>query len=336
MNKLMTVVAASVCAVSLSGAAVAAENQSVEKAAEAATNKEAAENLEEEDDAIFEAGFDFDFFSAYVWRNAIQTDEMVMQPCVWADLVKFDPFWVGFSIWQNYDLTDRRHNDLRKGLTETDYNVHVGATAWKSEEEDQELGVELGHEWYDNHFVRHGSGDAYPDTREIYVKLTYDNPFVNVYGQASWMYEDFGGFKQGVHYEIGFNRELDLAEVIDIPEETLTLGADWNVSFGTGHYLNYLYGGTRSGYDENGEMQYDGSSAGFGGTTVKVYLTWKITDNLSLGGTIAYTGVLNGAYRESIGDQGDDWWDYDEEAERGNGSYQRDFVWGGVSLKLAF
>ena len=336
MNKLMTVVAASVCAVSLSGSAFAAENQSVQKA-DAAAAKEAAENLEEEEDKLYEAGFDFDFLSAYVWRNAIQTDEMVMEPCVWADFTGLDPFWFGFSIWQNYDLTDRRHNDLRKGLTETDYNVHVGATVWKSDDGEQELGLELGHEWYDQNFVRSGSGDAYPDTREIYVKATYDNPVVNVYGQASWMYEDFGAYKQGVHYELGINKEIDLASVFDdLPEETLTLGADWNVSFGTGHYLNYLYGGTRSGYDEDGEMQYEGSSAGFGGTTVKLYLTWQVCENFSLGGVIAYTGVLNGAYRESIGDQGDDWWDYDEDAERGNGFYQRDFVWGGLQAKLTF
>ena len=336
MNKLMTVVAASVCAVSLSGSAFAVENQSAPKA-DAAADKEAAENLEEEDSKLFEAGFDFDFLSAYVWRNAIQTDEMVMQPCVWADFTYFEPFWLGFSIWQNYDLTDRRHRSLERGLTETDYNVHVGATVWSSDDEAQSLDLEIGHEWYVNQFVRSVVRTEYPDTRELYVKATYNNPFVNVYGQVSWMYDDFGDYKQGVHYELGFNKELDLAEVIDaLPEETLTLGADWNVSFGTGNYLNYLYGGTRSGYDEDGEMQYDGSSAGFGGTTVKVYLTWQVCENFSLGGVIAYTGVLNGAYRESLGDQGDDWWDYDEDAGRGEGFYQRDFVWGGLQAKLSF
>ena len=336
MNKLMTVVAASVCAVSLSGSAFAVENQSVPKA-DAAADKEAAENLQEEEDKIFEAGIDFDFLSAYVWRNAIQTDEMVMEPCVWADLTYFEPFWLGFSIWQNYDLTDRRHGSLERGLTETDYNVHVGATAWSSDDEEQSLDLEIGHEWFDQNFVRDDARRVYPDTREIYVKATYNNPFVNVYGQVSWMYDDFGDYKQGVHYELGFNKELDLAELIDaLPEETLTLGADWNVSFGTGNYLNYLYGGTRSGYDEDGEMQYDGSSAGFGGTTVKLYLTWQVCENFSLGGVIAYTGVLNGAYRESLGDQGDDWWDYDEDAGRGNGFYQRDFVWGGLQAKLSF
>lgn len=331
MNKLMTVVAASVCAVSFSAVALADAGVSQEKLTEAE-----AEAIEEEGAAIFEAGVDFDFFSAYVWRNAIQTDEMVMQPCVWADLTYFEPFWLGFYVWQNYDLTDRRHRDLERGLTETDYNIHVGVTAWETEDAEQSLDFELGHEWYINQFVRSGSGNDYPDTREIYVKVRYNNLFVNVYGQASWMYEDFGDYKQGVHYELGLNRELDLAEVFeDLPEETLTLGADWNVSFGTGRYLNYLYGGTRSGYDEEGEMQYDGSSAGFGGTTVKLYLTWQVCENFSLGGTVAYTGVLNGAYRESLGDQGDDWWDYSDETG-GNGFYQRDFVWGGIQAKLSF
>ena len=47
MNKLMTVVAASVCAVSLSGSAIAAEDPSVAK--------KDGEALEEEEDKLFEA-----------------------------------------------------------------------------------------------------------------------------------------------------------------------------------------------------------------------------------------------------------------------------------------
>lgn len=338
MYKLMTVVSASACAVALSIPAFAAETASGPKkdvTVEAKTKPQETESaeLEEKEDKVFEAGFDFDFLSAYVWRNAIQNDEMVMQPCVWADFTQFDPFWIGFSVWQNYDLTDRRHNDLRKGLTETDYNVHVGATAWQNDAEDISLGIELGHEWFANQFLRDGSGEALPDTREIYAKLNLDNPFVNVYGQVSWMYEDFGGFKRGVHYEVGFNKEIEVYDSVKV-------GADWNVNFGTGNYLNFLYGGTRSGryWDEEAEEftdDYEGSSAGFGGTTVKLYATWQITEWFSLGGVVAYTGVLNAAYRESLGDQGDGWWDYSEENGE-NGSYQRDFVWGGLQAKLSF
>ena len=50
-------------------------------------------------------------------------------------------------------------------------------------------------------------------------------------------------------------------------------------------------------------------------------------DWVSLVGTIAYTGVLNGSARQSLGDRGIGW--------QGS-SYRRDLLWGGVSLKFAF
>ena len=316
MNKLIKVVAASVCAVSLS--AVAAEDTSTKAAPETA--------LEEEETKIFEAGFDFDYFSAYVWRNAVQNDDMVMQPCVWADLTYFEPFWLGFSVWQNYDLTDRRREVYTYGINETDYNVHVGATVWSSEDEETELGFELGHDWYTYHGVKNGQGNAYPDTSEVYVKATFDNPFVNVYGQVSYMYRDFGDYKQGLHYEIGFTKEIELCD-------SVKLGGDWNVNFGDAHYLTFLYGNTASGAYDHGDGDvyddYTSQSAGFGGTTVKAYLTWDVTDYLQLGATIAYTGILSQPHREAIGDQGDDYgWDGD--------SYSRDLLWGGISLKLSY
>ena len=323
MNKLMAVVALFGCVVS-SSRSVFAETEDAE--------------LQEEETAVFEAGFDADFFSAYVWRNAVQNRDLVMQPCIWADLTYFEPFWLGFSIWQNYDLTGRRGNVYRYGLNETDFNVHLGATLWENEDGDQSFGVELGHDWYAYHGVRnefYEEGgrlrDDYPDTAEIYVKLTYDNPFVNVYGQASYMYDDFGSYRKSMHYELGFSREFELCDA-------LTAGIDWNVNFGDGRYLNFLYGGTSSGkyFEENaaGEVEgpyddYSDSSAGFGGTTVKFYLNYDITDYLQLGASIAYTGILNGAYRDAVGEQGDDYDFYGED-------YPRDLLWGGLSLRLSY
>ena len=321
MKKLMTVVAASACAVSLSGAAVAAEEKSVEK-----QDEEAAAGLVEELHNTIEAGFDFEFFSAYVWRNAVQNDEPVIQPCVWADLVRFEPFWLGFSIWQNYDLTSRRHESLKGGLTETDYDVHLGATAWSSEDEDQSLEFLLGHVWYVNQQVKSAAREDLKNTGEVYLRAAYKNEIVNVYGQVAWMYDDFGAYKQSLHYEVGLNTEVDLASVIDIPEETLSLGADWNVNFGDSRYLYYLYSGVDYQEDEFGEETWSNPDAGIGGTTVKAYLTWKITDWVSLVGTIAYTGVLNGSARQELANgaawQGD--------------CYRRDLLWGGASLKFEF
>ena len=325
MNKLMTVVAASVCAVSLSGSAVAAEDVSKEVTKEEA--EEASEGLVQQMHDIFEAGFDFEFFSAYVWRNAVQTDEPVIEPCVWADFTYFKPFWLGFSIWQNYDLTSRRHEVLKGGLTETDYNVHLGATAWENEDETMSLDVEIGHEWFVNQQVKSDAREAYKNTAELYAKVTFNNEIVNVYGQTSWMYDDFGAYKQGMHYELGLNREFDVLSPFELPEDTLILGLDWNLNFGDSRYLYFLYGGVDWDVDENGEDTWSDPKAGIGGTTVKAYLTWNITDWMSLVGTIAYTGVLNGSARQSLGDEDTGW----------QGSqYRRDLLWGGVSLKFAF
>ena len=319
MNKLMTVVAASVCAVSFVSSAVAAE-------ASEAESEEVKEGLVQQMHDIFEAGFDLDFFSAYVWRNAVQTDEPVLQPGVWADLTYFEPFWLGFYVWQNYDLTSRRHECLKGGLTETDYGVHFGATAWESEDEAMSLDVEIGHEWFVNQQVKSAYREDYKNTAELYAKVTFNNEIVNVYGQASWMYDDFGAYKQGMHYELGFNKEFDVLAPFELPEETLMFGLDWNLNFGDSRYLYFLYGGVDWDVDENGEDTWSNPKAGIGGTTLKAYLTWNITEWMSLVGTVAYTGVLNGSARQSLAD--DSGWQGDK--------YRRDLLWGGVSLKFAF
>ena len=326
MNKLMAVVAASACAVSFASFAVAAEGASVGEAQK--VTAEEAEALQEDDAEIFEAGFDFEFFSAYVWRSAVQNDEPVLQPGVWADLTYFKPFWIGFYVWQNYDLTSRRHEPLKGGLTETDYGVHVGATAWESDDETMSLDVEIGHEWFVNQQVKSSWRESYKNTSELYAKVTFNNEIVDVYGQASWMYDDFGAFKRGLYYELGVKKEFDVLAPFDLPEETLLLGLDWNLGFGDSHYLYFLYGGTDYWSDEEtGEEGWSDPKAGIGGTTLKACLTWNITEWMSLVGTLAYTGVLNGSARQALGDEGTGW--------QGS-SYSRDLLWGGVSLKFAF
>lgn len=304
----------------------AAENASTNAVSETAESVASAE-LQEEENEIFEAGIDFDFFSAYVWRNAVFNDRMVMQPCVWGDFTMLDPFWFGFSIWQNYDITDRRQEEIRTGLTETDYEIHAGVTAWENEDETMSLGIEIGHSWFDNHRYRSQYRADYHSSRELYLKSTFDNDFVNVYGQISWMYDDIGEYHSGFHYELGFNREIELTD-------TLAFGADWNVSWADSHFLYYLFTGASSGLSEHedGEVYDDYDSrpkSGFAGTTIKCYLSWAITDWLSLVGTIAYTGVLNSDLRDSYDEQGGDaWWHGDR--------YPRDLLWGGFSLKASF
>jgi len=326
MNKLMTVVAASVCAVSLS--AVAAEDPK--------ENQASAEALEEEETPIFEAGADLDFFSAYVWRNAVQNDEPVVQPCVWADLTYFEPFWLGFSIWQNYDLTRRRHSAYRRALTETDYNVHGGVTVWSSDDDEMSVDLEFGHDWYTYHtpVIDHESFDRNKNgnTREFYAKATFANPIVDLYGQFSWMYSK--PYVDAKHFELGLKKEVELVE-------SLSLGADLNFNFGDRKYLSWLYGvsspSIEMAEDEDSGEAYlyrsfeaqEGLNGCVGGTTLKTYLTWSITDWLSIQGTVAYTGLLNDDARDGLKDFGNQggW----------QGSYyRRDLFWGGLSLHTSF
>ena len=298
MKRLMTVVAASVCAVLFSTAAFADAD------AAAADDKANAEAMEEEEDQIFEAGLDIDLFSAYIWRGVVQTDKPVLQPCVWADLTYFDPFYFGFSYWQGWDLSDDRRGsdkDFRRRLNESDYNIHAGVTAWENEDEDMSLEFEGGHEWYTYHF-----DNGVPSTRELYLKGTFSNPLVNVYGQVSWLYDDIGDNESGFYYEIGFNREFELCD-------ELTFGLDWNTSMADGDYNSFM-----TGVDE----------AGFLGTTLKAYLSWAVTDWMSIVGTIAYTGLLDRDIRHDCnrGEDADTWIPRED----------KDILWGGISAKFAF
>ena len=116
-----------------------------------------------------------------------------------------------------------------------------------------------------------------------------------------------GDYDAGFHYEIGFNKEVEVTDDV-------TVGADWNVSFANRDYQAYLYGT---------------KSSGFAGTTLKLYSAYAITEWVSLQATIAYTGVLNDDARDEMDELGSD---YDLNGHK----YPRDILWGGVSLKFEF
>lgn len=309
MKKLM------VAALAVSFVAFAFADSASNNAAEA--EKPAAAQEEEEEDSLFEAGFDADIYTAYVFRNQVYNDRPVAQPCVWADFVGLDPFYFGFYIWQNYDLTNRRREEMRGEWNETDYNVHVGATVWSNEDETMSLTLEAGHEWFVNNVKDEYSKD-YASSCEIYVKAEFETPFVTPYGQISHAYR----YLDATHYELGLKRDFALMEEMPLGE-SLTLGVDWNLNFGSGKYLDYLYGVGR-GYDAEEDDFLRGNKDGIGGTTLKFALTWQLCDCFSVGGVLAYTSLLNESLRDSYRDSG--WY----------GNYKDDCVWGGVQAKLEF
>lgn len=311
MKKLM------VAALAVSFVAFAFADSASSNAAEA--EKPAAAQEEEEEDSLFEAGFDADIYTAYVFRNQVYNDRPVAQPCVWVDFVGLDPFYFGFYIWQNYDLTNRRREEMRGEWNETDYNVHVGATVWSNEDETMSLTLEAGHEWFVNNVKDEYSKD-YASSCEIYVKAEFETPFVTPYGQISHAYR----YLDATHYELGLKRDFALMEEMPLGE-SLTLGVDWNLNFGSGKYLDYLYGVGR-GYDAEEDDFLRGNKDGIGGTTLKFTLTWQLCDCFSVGGVLAYTSLLNESLRDNYRDSGWYWGSH----------YDDDCVWGGVQAKLEF
>ena len=289
-------------------------------AAEEASNNSAENEIaEEESSSLFKFGVDADFYTAYVFRNQVYNDRPVAQPCVWADFVGLDPLYLGFYIWQNYDLTSRRREEMRGEWNETDYNIHLGATVWSNEDESMSLTLEAGHEWFVYNVKSEYSKD-YASTCEIYVKAEFETPFVTPYGQISHMYR----YEDATHYEVGLKRDFVLMEEMSLGD-SLTLGVDWNVNFGSGKYLDFLYGVGRGYLEEDDDFER-GNKDGIGGTTLKFVLTWQLCDCFSIGGVLAYTSLLNETIRDNYRDSGWYWGSH----------YDDDCVWGGIQAKLSF
>ena len=314
----------------------------VEKAP-APEGEKPAETLEEKDDSSLEAGLDVDFFTAYVWRNSVQNDRPVAQPCAWADWTVVDPVYVGFSVWQNYDLTKRRKStglpnvrekhlgrylgSSRKQMhvfewNENDFNVHAGAALWTSDDENTKLNFEFGHDWYTYHV--HGTwGEEdggyrkrkdWQTTYELYVKLELENEYVTPYAQLSHEYQDI----DGTHIEFGLKKEKTLSDLFDSESDLLsqlTLAGDVNVNFGSRRYMTYLYDGDT----DNGRTVGNG----LGGITAKLGLTWAPCDYFSVGGLLAFTSILGDDARDEF-KAFDPWCD------------DRELVWGGIQAKVSF
>lgn len=283
-----------------------------------------AEAPEDADDAPppwLSVGVDLDLFSAYVWRNSVANDELVFQPCVWFDITRFEPFYFGGYVWQNWDMTGSRSGEAPKAMNETDFNVHIGSSLWTSEDEAYTLSLELGAE-----FFTYRQMEDCPDSYEFYLKTTFENPFVNVYGLYAQAYHPVSA----CYFELGLNKEASLAELFESESDflsRLTLGADWNIGFASGKYAtNYLYSDIPYGAYSEEEEDYEGwqnVSDGVCGTTLKANLAYQVCDHFAVGLVLAYTAVLSGDARDSL--------EY-----AGCNSHYKELVWGGLQAKLEF
>ena len=316
MNKLMTAVAASVCAVSFVSSAVAAEDVPKGEAQKVTAGE--AEALETDDPGWFSAGFDVDLLSAYVFRNAVYVDELVVQPTVWVDATLFDFLTLGGNVFQNWNLTNRwRPEGVPNEMNETDFNLHIGANAWQSEDEEYALYLQLGHDFFTYRY-------DFPNENEITLRAEFSNPFVGVYGQYSQAYTPVSACL----FEVGLAQDWKVGDLLDSENDylnRLSVGFDWNVNFASGKFFsNYIYGPVPGAYDpESDEYDEECMSNGIGGTTIKGNLAYKVCEHFTVGAVLAFTSTLSGEARDAI--------EY-----MGHGGSYKDLVWGGLQVKLDF
>jgi len=323
MSKLMPVVTMAVAALAFSTPAFSAEKHEdkIPLPAEKVPPGAEGEVLKEETDEFpLTFGFDNDLFTAYVWRNSVQGDELVWQPCVWVDFNVLDWFTLGGFVWQNWDLTANPSKLGRpRAMNETDFNVHLTRSIWSTEDEEYDLGVEVGSDIY-TYRQWEDTSNAY----EFYLKLTFDNPFVSVYGQYSQAFDPVAA----PYFEGGLKKEIKFSDIVSSESEFLdrwTFAADWNMSFASGKYFtSYLYGTLPGEYDpETDEYDKRGMSNGIGGTTIKGTIAYQVCEHFSLGLVCAYTALLSGEACDAM-----------DFAECGN-MYKR-LVWGGLQAKVEF
>lgn len=272
----------------------------------------------ERDPVVFSAGFDADLFSSYVYRNAVNNDELVFEPGVQASVTFFDFLSVGGEVWQNWNLTDRQCEDgAPMEMNETDYSVYVGADVWRSDDGEYVLNLRLSHDWFTYRYDT-------TESNEIALRIGFDNPFVNVYGQYSQAYWP----TSACYFEVGLAQDWKVGELVESENDflnRLSVGFDWNVSFASGQYFTtYLYGPLPGDYNaETDEYDEKRMSGGIGGTTIRGELAYEVCDHFTVGLVLAFTATLSGEARESV-------------ENSGRGDSYKDLVWGGLQAKLDF
>jgi hypothetical protein len=241
---------------------------------------------EESPDSGFSFDATLDLYSAYVWRGFVVNDRPVYQPAASISYSTGDYGTLSFGAWANCDMTDRNGRTTGGGLNEVDYTASYSIDV-------SDFTLEAGHIWYTFPKV---SGQDGTTTMEVYGSVAYNNDIVTPSLALYYDYDEVDGF----YALAGLSREFALTD-------QLALGLESTLGWGDDDYMGY-FGVTGSGLMD--------LNAG-------VYLSYALTDNLSVGAKVVWTSLIDGDAR-------------DKDAYRASGSWAKDLVWGGINLAASF
>jgi len=229
-----------------------------------------------------------DLYSAYVWRGQILSEKAVLQPGAVVSYDTGDFGKLSAGVWGNMDLDNPRSGGTasKSTLSEADYFA-----SWSKDI--GSFSVEGGYTYYDF------SDAPGLNVDEFYGKLAYNNDFVTPYMKHYWAVTE----TESMYYTFGLTRSFEVME-------KLTAGFDAVIGIGSPEYVRYYFPGA--------------TDAALTDATAKIFASYALTDNLSIGATLAVSGLLDG----SVVDAADDYYPYQ--------NAQSAFVWGGINLAAAF
>ncbi len=237
-------------------------------------------------------------YSAYVWRGKALDKHGVTQPQA---VATFDAKEIGafsLKLWSNWDLS-QRSGDSKE--TRTGGGINVLNLTPSYTKAFGPVAVTLGNIFYTF------PGDGYPknskSTYELFTTVAYRNPVAT---PSLSVYYDYRGVGGGF-FEGNPLKDLYARAALD---KSVRLADRWR---GGG---TVLLGAGTSRYNA---VRYCSPGEGFADYEASVFLSYAVTDAFSVGGTLAYTGLVGGA------------WGLDR-----GGISPDEIVWGGANLKWLF
>lgn len=237
---------------------------------------------EESPDTGFSFDATVDLYSAYVWRGLVVNDRPVWQPAGTISYDTGDYGTVSAGAWANFDITDRNGYRSGGGLNEIDYSASYAIDV-------SDFTLEAGHIWYT--FPKSGGQDYFSSTREVYGSVAYNNDIVT---PSLALYYDYAEY-DGYYGLAALNKEFALTD-------QLTLGLDLSLGAGDDDYMAYF------GADDAGLMDFNAGA----------YVSYTLTDNLSVGAKVVWTSLV------------------DSDARDNEAGWDEDLLWGGLNLAASF
>ena len=226
-----------------------------------------------------------DLNSAYVWRGLVLNRHPVLQPGATATFDLKDAGAISANVWSDFNLAQHSKHAANQhrafgGLDELDFTASYAIDLG-----DFSLGA--GHIWYT--FPRSNGQDYGNSTEEVFLTLAYNNDIVTPFIAVNYDYNCVEGY----YVKAGLAKGFDITD-------RLATGCELSLGWGDDDYGdNYFASGS-------GLLDFNAS----------VYLSYAVTESVSVGAKVAWMSLIDNDARDN--------------------AWQDDILWGGLSVTAGF